>query len=86
VTRITKTKPSRSDRFQIQLDRRARIDAARVQCEAWNEANPVGVNVVFRGEHTHTIGRAMVGLHGEACVFVAVRIGAVLIGDCEVVR
>ena len=69
-----------------QQERQERIRQSKLQCDDWNAVHPVGVNVVFRGEHTHTIGKASVGLNCNASVFLACRIGAVDLDSVEVVK
>jgi hypothetical protein len=88
MTQIRKSPSSHaaSTALEKQIERRERIDASKVKCDEWNKLHPVGINIKWRGETTHTVCRAMVSLSGDASVFIACRMGAVALDSVEVVK
>lgn len=68
-----------------QRKRQARIKQSKLQCNAWNSSNRVGVEVAFRGKRYHTSSTATVGLSGYASVHLGGRWGCVELKECRVV-
>lgn len=93
MTQIPQSPASRakSKGMAAQIERRKRIDAAKVQCDDWNRAYPVGTKVKLELANsrvfvTPTESEAKVNLDGIAVVLVYNITYAVRIEDCEVLK